>query len=715
MTALIWGSSVATGFLPHGYCYLWNKPLLWTHLLSDILIGVSYVIISCSLIVLMRRVRDAVPFSWLFIAFGTFIVACGMTHFMEVVTLWKPYYWMAGGVKIVTATASVLTAIVMPFLVPRFQTTIYEAQQSKAREQAAERAAELEEQVQRRTAELRIALSAAEEASRAKSEFLARMSHELRTPLNSIIGFSNVLQKNKGEFLPPKELEYVGRIGVNGRHLLSLINSILDLAKIEAGRMEAELGDVALDQLVSDVVGQLDGVVRDRPVTLRAEVPAGVSSVMTDDTKMRQILLNLIGNALKFTEKGSVTVRLVADPVTHVPERIDVIDTGIGIPPERLDAVFHPFEQADTSTTRKYGGTGLGLAITKSMCELLGTHLTVSSVVGEGSVFSIQFVSSIGAATAAATVREQLREPTREHAIVRTDATASLTSGMFATSPPMANASAGGGTDTPTLFRGLRGRRVLVIDDDPDARTLLAQYVEGTGCRVVTASSGEEGLRLAAEYHPDIITLDLMMPVMNGWEVLRRLKSDPVLERIPVVVVSIVAGDSQGSVVGAVDLVDKPCSREELLHALRRNLQPTPTRVLLVEDDIDTRDVMLHYLDQHGDIETMTASNGITALQSLATFVPHLILLDLMMPTMDGISFIKHLRDDPRYAHIPVVVVTAKDLTLEEQSRLAAQTLRILQKGEHLEAALHRTLELVVGHAASTAERGTAIPVVTLP
>jgi NO-binding membrane sensor protein with MHYT domain/nitrogen-specific signal transduction histidine kinase len=260
----------------------------------------------------------------------------------------------------------------------------------RAREAEAEHARlrqlrdEMEAQVVKRTAELRAALVEAEQANLAKSHFLARMSHELRTPLNSVIGFANLLQKHAAENLRPQERNYVERIGANGRHLLSLINNILDLAKVEAGHMTVDITDVDPGPLVADVVAQLEGALRDRPVKLVADLPAQLGHIPTDEGKLRQILVNLIGNAIKFTESGSVTVRVIANSSTHRPERIDVIDTGIGIPADRINAIFSPFEQADTSTTRMYGGTGLGLAITRSFCGLLGAELTVTKREGAG-------------------------------------------------------------------------------------------------------------------------------------------------------------------------------------------------------------------------------------------------------------------------------------------------------------------------------------------
>jgi signal transduction histidine kinase len=237
--------------------------------------------------------------------------------------------------------------------------------------------------------EARRAREVAEAASRAKSEFLAMMSHELRTPLNSVIGFSNVLLRNREGHLRERDLLYLRRIRAGGQHLLSLINEVLDLSKVEAGRMRLDRAPVALDTLVEDTIASFEGQVRDRPISLDAEIPAHMTPLMTDPAKLLQVLTNLIGNAIKFTERGRIVVRVTADAASRRPERIDVIDTGIGIPVDRQRAIFDAFEQADSSTARQYGGTGLGLAVSKSLCDLMGYSLEVRSEVGTGSVFSV--------------------------------------------------------------------------------------------------------------------------------------------------------------------------------------------------------------------------------------------------------------------------------------------------------------------------------------
>ena len=505
---------------------------------------------------------------------------------------------------------------------------------------------------------LRVAKDAAEEASRTKSQFLASMSHELRTPLNSVIGFSNILLKNKSRNLTAAELTFLDRIAANGKHLLSLINEILDLSKIEARKIELQIAPVALDELVGETVAQQEGLVRDKPVQLLAALPANVAPFPTDADKLRQIIINLIGNALKFTERGSVTVRVVTDPDDHHPLRIDVTDTGIGIPQDKLALIFEAFQQAEAGTARKYGGTGLGLTISQALCRLMGYHITVSSEVGRGSTFSIQLAPTPEVATGIPVVMLPVQPTVR----------------------PVKTESA------------LPGRRVLVIDDEPDSRILLAHMIAECGCQVLSASSGAQGLQMAREYRPDLITLDLMMPSMDGWQVVRAFKADLELSHIPVVIVSVVAAENRGHIFGAVDVLQKPVARQELLDVLQRILPRAQPRVLVVDDDPDVHQMIAAQLQ--GEVaEIRFAFNGRDALALLEQFTPDLVLLDLMMPVMNGMGFFNALRHDPRFQQLPVVVMTAKELTAAETGQLKMEALRVLNKAEVFAGELKRVLE----------------------
>jgi len=521
---------------------------------------------------------------------------------------------------------------------------------------------------QRTEEQLRRVTATAEAANRAKSEFLANMSHELRTPLNSVIGFTNILLKNKFRNLREQDLTFLERVLDNGKHLLKLINEVLDLAKVEAGRMQLELGTVALADLVRATLAGLEGQVKDKGVKLVAELPPRIAPFESDPGKLKQVVINLVGNAIKFTERGNITVRVETDPADDRPLALDVIDTGIGIPADKLHSIFEAFHQGDATTTRKYGGTGLGLTIARSLCRLMGYGIEVHSRVGYGSMFRV-VLGEPGEPT-----QRKAHRPLTSEIVLRAE-------------------KAAVGID-------LRGKRVLVIDDDSDSRILLTQYIEECGCRVLAVHCGEQGLMLAQQFAPDLIVLDLMMPGMNGWDVLKAVKAHPTLVSVPVVVVSIVARENQGTILGAVDLLDKPVSREALQELLRRNLLSQRGRVLVVDDNADARRIVSAYLADEG-FETCEAVNGADALERLQRFDADLIILDLMMPVMDGLTFLDALRRDARHVHVPVVVVTAKDLTPREAERLGVDGSVVVRKGDELARGLKRVVGDVLGRAES--------------
>lgn len=371
------------GFLPHGFCFLWNQPLLWTHVVSDIVIGLSYVTISFSLAWLVHKLRRDIPFSVVFIAFGLFIITCGLTHLFEVWTFWNPVYWELGIVKVVTAVASVSTAIALPFVIPQVRTTVSEAKLSRERAIAAERAAVLEAA----NRELEEARQRAEEANRAKSEFLAVMSHELRTPLNAVIGYAELMAMGIGGAVTDVQREQLERIRGSSLHLVGLIDQVLQFARIDAGREVLRISHFDVVEIAREAVALMEPLAMRRSLALRTDLPDVAVEMQSDPGKIRQIVLNLLSNAVKYTASGAVEVTLgaVADQTV-----IRVQDTGIGIAADDMDRIFDPFWQGQRGTTREIGGTGLGLSVTRHLVTLLGGTIEVRSTPGVGSTFEIR-------------------------------------------------------------------------------------------------------------------------------------------------------------------------------------------------------------------------------------------------------------------------------------------------------------------------------------
>ncbi|MGH7310118.1 MAG: response regulator, partial [Candidatus Rokuibacteriota bacterium] len=487
-------------------------------------------------------------------------------------------------------------------------------------------------------------------ASKHKSQFLANMSHELRTPMNAIIGITEMLLEDARALGQEEQVEPHERILRAGKHLLALINDILDLSKIEAGKMELHLESFAITPLVEDVVTTIRPLAEKNGNRVVVECPVDLGTMRADATRVRQALLNLASNAGKFTEGGLVTVAVVRrrddarDWITFA-----VSDTGIGMTSEQVAKLFEEFTQADASTTRKYGGTGLGLAISRRFCRMMGGDITVESTPGQGSTFTIALPADVSAGdTAGAQRPERAVRPA---------------SGPARTSP---DASV-----------------VLVIDDDPTVRELMERFLVREGFPVVTAANGVEGLRRAREIRPAAITLDVVMPDLDGWTVLAALKGDPELADVPVIFVTILDEKTKGYSLGAADYLVKPIDRERLAHVLKRICGDRPARrVLLVEDDETTRTVTQHVLERDGWSITQ-AENGRVALARMAEAQPDVILLDLMMPEMDGFEFLAELRRHPSWRDIPVLVLTAKDLTDEDRRRLNGEVERIIQKGAY--------------------------------
>ena len=480
--------------------------------------------------------------------------------------------------------------------------------------------------------ELNAAKDAAEAANKAKSQFLANMSHELRTPLSAVIGYAEMIEEEASESGDAGLLGDVGKIKFNARHLLSLINDVLDLSKIEADRMTTFAETFEVATLLRDVASTAEALVRQKDNTLDVDAPDGLGEMHTDQVKLRQCLFNLVSNAAKFTESGRIVLGAARDGETLV---FSVADSGIGMSPDQVDRLFERFSQADASTTRRFGGTGLGLAITRAFCRLLGGDVSVASTQGAGSVFTIRVP---------AILPEQ-----REEA-----------------------------EDAPAPGEANR-HTVLVVDDDGAQRDLLTRFLEREGFAVRSAPDGRTGLEMARSLRPRAILLDVMMPSMDGWSVLGALKADPELAFIPVVMVTFVNEPKLGASLGAADTVLKPVQWDRL-RAVMERFRGDAGDILVVDDDPDARARLRNALERDG-WAVREAQDGRAALAEVARAVPQLILLDLTMPVMDGFAFLHELRLRPGCADVPVVVLTARDLDAGERRRLAGAD-RVLSKGE---------------------------------
>ena len=511
------------------------------------------------------------------------------------------------------------------------------------------------------TVKFKVEKEAAENASRVKSSFLANMSHELRTPLNAIIGYSEMLLE-EAEFSGEKAMVAdLGKVLAAGEHLLQLINAILDLSKIEAGKMEVYLETFSVAALVTEVVAVIQPLVDKKHNVLKYDVDPAVQTIRSDQTKLRQALFNLLSNAAKFTENG----RLMLE-VKMLPERVvsfAVSDSGMGMSAEQVGRLFEPFTQGDSSTSRKFGGTGLGLVISRRFARMLGGDIGVESELGKGSTFTLTLPENA-----------QLEaKKSEEGAVVAADQEHAGT--------------------------------ILVIDDEVAVHEILSRTLKKQGFRIQSAMNGEEGLRLARKLRPQVITLDVMMPGMDGWAVLTLLKSEPALADIPVIMLTIDDNRNLGYSLGAAEYLTKPIDRERLASVVLRYRSGPTSRVLVVEDDAGSREILARLLSSEGWV-VAGAENGVAALAELARQRPALVLLDLMMPEMDGFEFLAEMHRHAEWSSIPVVVVTARGLSADDKARLNGHVSRILQKGQYSrDELLQQVSALVASRVRGTAGR----------
>jgi len=487
----------------------------------------------------------------------------------------------------------------------------------------AERTAELASEVQIRAR----AEEAALEASRAKSTFLANMSHELRTPLNAIIGYSELLLEDAPVTLEDDLVKVHGA----ARHLLELISNVLDLSKIEAGRMDVYTEAVEPRTIAEAVRSSIDPLAAGGGTTLHFEVADDLPVMKTDVVKVRQILMNLLSNAAKFARGGHMGLRITVDGRWVC---FEVWDDGIGMTPEQLARVYQSFTQADDSTTRRFGGTGLGLSISREFARILGGELTATSTVGEGTTFLLRLPLHDIEATPTPAVR------TVEHA------------------------------------QGL----ALVIDDDPVVRDVIERTLTAEGFEVAVAADGHVGLQAVRDLAPDVVLLDVMMPELDGWSVLGAMKSDPALALVPVILHTMVDERARGISLGAAEYFVKPVDRALLVDTVRSLCHQSDALVLVVEDDAATRELVCRTVRGEG-YTVEEAADGSEALEVLATVVPQLVMLDLMMPGVDGFEVLSTMRADPRLVDVPVVVLTAMNLGDEHLAKLRGQVEALLLKG----------------------------------
>ncbi len=495
-----------------------------------------------------------------------------------------------------------------------------------------------------------------EVASRHKSEFLANMSHELRTPLNAIIGFSEVLLERMFGDLNPRQDDYLQDICSSGRHLLTLINDILDLSKVEAGRMELDLGSFSLREALENSLMMVRERASHHGITLSLDIEPQLDLIVADEIRIKQVILNLLTNAVKFTPDGGrvdVTARLV-DGEVHV----SVCDTGIGITDEDQARVFEAFQQVSHGSIPKPEGTGLGLALSKKIVELHGGRIWLESQVGVGSTFSFAIPARL------ADVEAESASPA---------------------APTQEIAAADGA-----------GPMILLIEDDKHAIELLTLYLDGAGFRVAVAHDGEEGLELARQRHPAGIVLDILMPKLDGWDFLARAKADPTIADVPVIIVSMVDERGKGFALGAAEYLVKPVGREELLTALGR-FTPIPAaheaqpKVLAIDDDPMAVNLIEAVLEPQG-YTVLKAGGGEEGIALARQEQPAIIFLDLLMPEVDGFEVVERLRAEPGTARIPIVILTSQTMTHAEKERLNGQISFLAQKAEFKRADL---LELV--------------------
>lgn len=520
----------------------------------------------------------------------------------------------------------------------------------------------LEELVQARTGELKIANSKlqalvseldeardeAEQANQSKSQFLANMSHELRTPLNAIIGYSELLKEDAADIGANELVDDLEKINGAGKHLLGLINDILDISKIEAGKMDIYIEEVDILQFLEDIRAMILPLVEKKGNVFVLNCSPDVTTMKTDATKLRQTILNLISNSSKFTEKGTIELAVSTFVRSNSPWiKFEVSDTGIGMTNEQLGKLFQAFSQADASTTKKFGGTGLGLYLTKYLCQILGGDIAVESEYGQGSVFTIDLPKVCEPHADIVVQNRKLKTLPAEQ--VHNDK-----------------------------------KSILIIDDDPNIHEAIDAEIRPEGFITLHAYDGVEGVKLAKKHKPDLILLDIVMPIMDGWSTLVSLKSEIAIKDIPVIMLSVVKDKDLGYALNASDFLIKPPSKNILLGVINKHLHGLgsgQTTIMVVDDDAAMRKLLNRFLTKNG-WSVIEAGDGKEALDYLESKskLPSLILLDLNMPIMDGFGVLNAMQKNSIWQKIPVIIITAKDLSTKEKITLTGKVKTLISK-----------------------------------
>jgi len=565
----------------------------------------------------------------------------------------------------------------------------------------------LEQKVRDRTVELEKMMLTAKEANQAKSAFLAKMSHELRTPMNAIIGYSEILLEDASDSGNKSAIDDLNKILSAARHLLGLINDVLDLSKIEAGKMDLFLESFDVGTLVQEAATTVAPLIEKKNNRLVVECQEQIGIMHADSTKLRQVLLNLLSNASKFTTDGQVTLRARREgSPTGDFIVIEITDTGIGMTPEQMNRLFQSFAQADSSTTARYGGTGLGLAISRQFARLMGGDVTVTSIPEKGSTFTARIPAQVLPLKPSGTTGAPF--PDKTPAATATPAPAAA---IAAAKPPSATPFAApaslGGSRTPFVPPA----RVLVVGDDQTVQAALSEMLPKESYQVAGVPSDARALDQAKEIRPHVIILDTLQPELNGWNLMAQFKADADLSPIPVILLTKVAdAQTAGSALGASDYLVKPIDGEKLLAILGRHSVPRKeTSILVVEDDASTREMIVRLVEREGWM-AVPAADGRQAMELLGTFTPSLVLLDLLMPEVDGFSVLREMRASETWRDIPVVVVTSLDLTGEVRRLLQQQAERVLQKGRYTTSELLDEVRNSVNEFIRRKGRGSSAP-----